>query len=402
MRDPAPDLAVLRLGRTRRLLADRRGKVLAGLVASLYFAISLLAGGMLRLEGGLALLLPVGSTLAMLGVATAVGLGMGAGLRLAWRLYAAPRSPSERARALGPLASLTPAMMAALSLGACCSTAAAAWAGLGIFSASAEMGVLLALVQFVVLLASLLAQEAILSLLPEAAWAPRPAERRPRARGTRWAGPRVSRFRWTGVAAGSLWAGLFVAELRSPSGWVLGEGGFTELHLGNLGLLGALWALTLLPAVAIALGRRLGLEGPAPATRALLLFLGSAALLGTPTLVPGSGPPEGRGTPRWSDPTGLLQSSDLDPVPRGPLLALPFPTRRAAPWGPPEVTFLERPQGVGPSPPVPNSFTLGSSPCSWNCDASALPHAGAATRRGRPSLEGCCISWDLPEGIGRR
>ncbi len=118
------------------------------------------------------LTLPMFATIAMVAVAIGVGLGMAVAAVLVLRLLR-PR-PEERARenAVGALTGLTPAMLSLVTLGACCSTTAAATAGIGLVadaSATTVSNVLyndwyLGVFQIVVVWASLFAQELLLTV----------------------------------------------------------------------------------------------------------------------------------------------------------------------------------------------------------------------------------------------
>lgn len=154
-------VGLLTLRRTRAVLRSRRGRALAVSIAVIYGFIALLAGYMLQIvptgasgttvrvltnsyspawwnypailvvtPGGV-VVLPFLSTISMVLVSIGVGVGMGAGILLAsqffrtWKLARAGRGLAS------PLAGLTPAMVALLTLGACCSTSAAAAGSIG-------------------------------------------------------------------------------------------------------------------------------------------------------------------------------------------------------------------------------------------------------------------------------
>jgi len=86
--------------------------------------------------GGI-LALPFLATLSMVLMSVGVGVGMGAGLVLATRLVRSWRTARASGGLASSLAGLTPAMVALLTLGACCSTSAAA---VGAIGALAEAG----------------------------------------------------------------------------------------------------------------------------------------------------------------------------------------------------------------------------------------------------------------------
>ena len=154
-------LAYVTLQRTRGLLASKQARAMAGFIAIVYSLVAMLIGGMLVLArdegphyslilwssgngsapwnypallvsaGWGSLALPFFPTIAMLVVALGVGLGMSVSILLAVRLIRQPRRSLAPPATLGSLAGLTPAMIALVTLGACCSTTAAATAGLG-------------------------------------------------------------------------------------------------------------------------------------------------------------------------------------------------------------------------------------------------------------------------------
>jgi len=187
--------------RTRALVRGRRERLLVAGIATAYLAIALFVGGMVDLvptgergvtfvlltnlhspawwnypalliltPGGLAIF-PLAPTLAMGGVAVGVGLGMGSGVALARRVVRdrdADRTGRDGARS--SFAMMTPAMLAVLVLGACCSTGAAAAGTIGLLSGSTAGSYTeilttsgaLDLLQLGVLYLALLAQEHII------------------------------------------------------------------------------------------------------------------------------------------------------------------------------------------------------------------------------------------------
>jgi hypothetical protein len=80
--------------------------------------------------------LPFFATLAMVVVAVGVGLGMTVAFLLAVRLVRRRSEFGRASGALGAFGGLTPAMISLVTLGACCSTTAAATAGVGLVAAS--------------------------------------------------------------------------------------------------------------------------------------------------------------------------------------------------------------------------------------------------------------------------
>ncbi len=187
------------LPRSRELLRGTRGAwLLVASIAILYGFVSMLVGLMLELgptnfrttsvtvlltagpgdpwwnypallvvAPNAVLALPFFATLSMVLVSLGVGLGMAVAVVLSLRLLRQRRRALGTPAGLGTVAGLTPAMIALVTLGACCSTTAAATAGIGL-AAQASGTTLAALLvntwylgvfQIVVLGAALLAQE---------------------------------------------------------------------------------------------------------------------------------------------------------------------------------------------------------------------------------------------------
>lgn len=160
---PAPThsaLSILTLQRSRAILRSPAGRALAISVGFVYGFVSLLVGQMLWfgptgqthvtatvitaadssawwnypavliLAPGGGLALPFFPVVTMVLVSIGVGIGMSVGVVLAARLLRVRRSSATPSLA-SSAAGLTPAMLALVTLGACCSTTAAATAGLG-------------------------------------------------------------------------------------------------------------------------------------------------------------------------------------------------------------------------------------------------------------------------------
>ncbi len=240
------------------------------------------------------LALPFLATLAMGIVSAGVGLGMGAGLLLGIRVLRARRPALGRAGALSSLAGLTPGLLVLLTLGACCSTTAAAVAGIGAIAQSGGTTVnnlllntwYLNAFQIGVLWVALLAQEQLIGvyqgLLSEPASAP----------GT---GPRPWPERLPGLAArvfllsaGTLWGLAGLLELSTPTGAGPSAGTLVGVLLQH-GLVGAAAiGAGLFPAELRTLG------GPAlrpvrTGARVLLAVLALTLALGTPPPLPALG-----------------------------------------------------------------------------------------------------------------
>jgi hypothetical protein len=192
-------LAYATLERTRALLAARGGRAMAVFFGVLYALISMLVGGMLVLTPNystpLALVLWTGNgsqpwnypalivserwgvlalpfflTLSMVVVSIGVGIGMAVSVLLLFRLVRQRRAELGRPAAMGSIAGLTPAMIALVTLGACCSTTAAASAGLGVVAQTSGTSIAnllannwyLGVFQMVILWVALLAQEQLI------------------------------------------------------------------------------------------------------------------------------------------------------------------------------------------------------------------------------------------------
>jgi len=114
--------------------------------------------------------LPFFATLAMVLVSVGVGIGMAVAVLLGIALLRRRAMSAGQPAAVGTLAGLTPAMIAMLTLGACCSTTAAATAGVGLVaqvSGSTTDNLLvnnwyLGVFQVVVVWTALIAQELLL------------------------------------------------------------------------------------------------------------------------------------------------------------------------------------------------------------------------------------------------
>jgi hypothetical protein len=116
--------------------------------------------------------LPFFPTVSMVVVSAGVGLGMAVAVLLGVQLLRNRRSSPGGPVATGTIAGLTPAMIALVTLGACCSTTAAATAGVGLVaqaSGSSTTNLLLnnwflGVFQIVVVFVALIAQELLLRM----------------------------------------------------------------------------------------------------------------------------------------------------------------------------------------------------------------------------------------------
>ena len=157
-------LAGATLQRTRSLLGTRGARAMAVFIGVAYALVAVLVGGMLVLArndgphyaivlwgsgngtapwnypallvsaGWGSLALPFFPTITMAIVAAGVGIGMAVSVLLTLRLVRQRRGTLGAPTALGSAAGLTPALIALVTLGACCSTTAAATAGLGVIA----------------------------------------------------------------------------------------------------------------------------------------------------------------------------------------------------------------------------------------------------------------------------
>jgi hypothetical protein len=196
----ADSLSILILAETRRYLRRAHARMMVAFFALLYALGSMFLGGMVILartpwgysaevlwgnalgQGtwnypGLLILAPWGvvtlpflATIAMILVSVGVGIGVSVALLIAAQLVRDRKQSSARPGAIGSVAGLTPAMIALVTLGACCSTTAAATAGVGLVAQASGSSLnnllvnnwYLDLFQVVVVFVALLAQEMLL------------------------------------------------------------------------------------------------------------------------------------------------------------------------------------------------------------------------------------------------
>jgi hypothetical protein len=118
------------------------------------------------------LALPFLPTIFMVLTSAGVGLGMTVAVILSANLLKRRKSAAARPAAVGTAAGLTPALIALVTLGACCSTTAAATAGIGLTAQATGTSALtllandwyLGVFQLVILYVALLAQEQLLTV----------------------------------------------------------------------------------------------------------------------------------------------------------------------------------------------------------------------------------------------
>jgi hypothetical protein len=192
--------SVASLSQTRAQLRTWWGVAMVASIGIVFAFISLLVGQMLVLEriGGFSgveviwrsadgaywwnypgvifvepwgiLALPFLPTIAMALVSYGVGLGMSVAILIGVRMVRLRRGALGRPTALGTATGLTPAMIALVTLGACCSTTAAATAGIGVAAQTSGTTIntllqnnwYLNVFQLVILWVALIAQEQLL------------------------------------------------------------------------------------------------------------------------------------------------------------------------------------------------------------------------------------------------
>jgi hypothetical protein len=173
--------------------------------------------GLLVVQSWGVLTLPFFATISMVVVAIGVGIGMSVAVLLGVALVRDRRARAGQPATVGSVAGLTPAMIALVTLGACCSTTAAATAGVGIVgqvSGSSTDNLLLnnwylGVFQMVVVWVALIAQELLLrvygslfqrsdsNVAAASAVAPRPLDRNVATGGALRAGLLVGGLTWS-------------------------------------------------------------------------------------------------------------------------------------------------------------------------------------------------------------
>ncbi len=126
--------------------------------------------GLLVLAPWGVLSLPLFATIAMIVVAVGVGYGMAVAAVLLFRLFRPRREELARTKAVGAATGLTPAMISLVTLGSCCSTTAAATAGVGLIADATGTTVanlllnnwVLGVAQMVIVWVALIGQELLL------------------------------------------------------------------------------------------------------------------------------------------------------------------------------------------------------------------------------------------------
>lgn len=236
-------LGILGLSEVRRYVRRYHAGMMAAFFAILYAIGSMALGGMLllaRVPGGYTLeilwgnalgqgpwnypglllvapwgvvSLPFLATISMIVVSAGVGLGIAVAILISAALLRNRRATGVTTGAVGSIAGLTPAMIALVTLGACCSSAAAATAGVGLVAQASGSSVdnllvnnwYLDVFQMSVVFVSLLAQELLLRVYGGLFG----LERTPGASGSASTRPAPVGWRW--VAGGTLRVGLLLA-----------------------------------------------------------------------------------------------------------------------------------------------------------------------------------------------
>jgi hypothetical protein len=309
--------SILTLSGTRSLLTLLRYRFLVGTIGLAYAVSAMLFAGMLYLPparlatGSFFYIYPAGpgpawmyptvlagtpyfeldlpflSAILMTLSSAGVGLGMALAVFLGVRLAKQRKLGQLGPTAFGTAAGITPAMIALVTLGACCSTTAAATAGISLAAQSSgtSSATLLAntwylgVFQVVVIYVALIAQEQLVRMSgflvdgPRSAEFPTPAQG---AKGSRFARPVVGSLLLRGalVVAGLTWSlSVFAAWTVTPPGSADGWTWFDwiVLHLVP-GILGVFVGLS--PGGALAGWARLPKRGWAGVLRATLVTSG--------------------------------------------------------------------------------------------------------------------------------
>lgn len=319
--------ALLSLHHSRALIRRSRLFALGGAIAVIYAIIAMIVGGMLTIFSppahltsywviltwgtpwwnypGLlavnpyfALALPFLPTTFMILTSAGVGLGMTVAVVLSARLIQRRRSASARPAAVGTAAGLTPALIALVTLGACCSTTAAATAGIGITAQATgtSAGTLLlnnwylGVFQLAILYVALLAQEQLVTIYGALTGAPETGS------SAVVSAPRLSRrfaagaaLRVVLLAAGVTWCLAVLADWLTISPATASAGLWASWLLqhflvGLVAMLAALFPTTLTRAL-----REKSNHWPVRLTRLLLAIGGVSLMIGVPPPLSASG-----------------------------------------------------------------------------------------------------------------
>jgi hypothetical protein len=276
-----PRLSLLILRATRSLVVAPSYRALVGGIAVAYGLAAMIVGGMLQLSlsgagtapflwivpkgpgmawyypailaGGphFLLILPIVSTIFMVLTAAGVGLGVAAAVYLGVYSLRPLLTPGSGPRAMASTIGLTPALLVFLTLGACCSTTAAAGAGIAVLAQSSGTSTTAVLVntwylglfQLAMVYVALLAQEQLVVVCTVIYGGGRPenAAMAPRA----WRKVGGALLRLTLIASGLLWAfsglTLWFSIPLSDTPWVAWFGVLVQHVLpGSLAVLAGL------------------------------------------------------------------------------------------------------------------------------------------------------------------
>ncbi|MGP8078416.1 MAG: hypothetical protein ACLQD8_07460 [Thermoplasmata archaeon] len=324
--------SLLTLRGTRARLTGLRYRLLVGLIAIGYAVGAMIFGGMLYLPSRplrlgtffyiypsgpgphwmypailagspyFQLDLPIVSAILMTLSAAGVGLGMALAVYLGVRLVRQRRAGAVGPLAMGTAAGLTPAMIALVTLGACCSTTVAATAGISLAAQSSgtNAATLLAntwylgLFQVVVVYVALVAQEQLVKvygLLLGGSPETEPPHGTAAPPSSTPGGIGSAAVRVALVAAGLTWSlSMFARWITTPPGSAGAPAWFGWIVQHQLpGLLAVLVAL--FPGGARELWRRLSRSGSALAIRGALIVSGLALLTWLPPAVSRRGAP---------------------------------------------------------------------------------------------------------------
>jgi hypothetical protein len=244
--------------------------------------------------------LPFFATFAMIVVGVGVGFGMTVAFLLAIGLLRSRSASPSGSSTAGAVAGLTPAMISLVTLGACCSTTAAATAGVGLVAQASGTSVsnlllnnwYLGVFQIVMVWVALLAQEMLLVVYAGLFGRPSPNEApdSPPARPTRygfafWAG---GVLRVVLLGAGVVWILAVLAEWTTINPLSAGPG-FWYQWLIQHGLLGGVAVMAaLFPAALYRLARR-AQRGLDRAWLAIVVFGALTLILWVPPPLPAWG-----------------------------------------------------------------------------------------------------------------
>jgi hypothetical protein len=250
--------------------------------------------GLIVVEPWGLLALPFLPTLAMALVSYGVGLGMSIALLIGARMLKLRRSSLGRPTAVGSVSGLTPAMIALVTLGACCSTTAAATAGIGVAAQTSGSSVdallennwYLNVFQLVILWVALIAQEQLLLaygiFFDPASTAAREAGR------DRWAFPR-GLARVALLIGGVTWSLATLASWTTTDASSAGPGwwGHWILQQQVPALLAI--AVAIAPAGFLQVAERRLVGAVGTCIRALLVVTGATLVLAVPPALVGVG-----------------------------------------------------------------------------------------------------------------